>query len=346
MAATTSSEKPGSPAMLRAINTPSKKIVQIVNGEKLVLVCDGRVTYTAVVVPYASILNSQFVRVMPYKQITGSRYCLQSDQYIEVLSAYVTMVAIDPKTFRPWPGLPKLVHPDPSYVPNLETIAKKRKELSARWRAVQEEVDQLPHVSVDMIQDFGHEHSPLVPVPETFLEIHNSFEPKHLNRNNTIFGGDVMTFMVRYATRLAHACARRFTKNKNMVTVSMNRILFKLPINMDNLVTMHARVCSVRRHHLEVEVEVFISVCGSKLLRKSHTGYFTVVNLDRHSRKDRILKGLLLDETDQASMRTMLKAQHRWKFDGEERKLLSLDPLTAIPTTWKIGQSPEQLSRL
>ncbi|RLN92010.1 hypothetical protein BBJ28_00022531 [Nothophytophthora sp. Chile5] len=338
MATTTSSEKPGSPAILRAINTPSKKIVQTVGGEKLVLVCDGRVTYTAVV----------------------------TDQYIEVLSAYVTLVAIDPTTFRPWPGLPKLVHPDSSYVLNLEAIAKKRKELSARWRAVQEEVDQLPHVSVDMIKDFGHEHSPLVPVPETFLEIQNSFEPRHLNRNNTIFGGDVMTFMDMVALQ----CARRFTKNKNMVTVSMNRILFKLPITMDDLVTMHARVCSVRRHHLEVEVEVFISYCGSKLRRKSHTGYaadhliapsagtptypplcllvsyFTVVNLDGHSRKDRILKGLLLDETDQASMRTMLKAQHRWNFDSEERKLLSLDPLTAIPTTWKIGQSPEQHSRL
>jgi hypothetical protein len=57
-----------------------------------------------------------------------------------------------------------------------------------------------------------------------------------------------------------------------------------------------------------------------------------VVNLDRLHRVSSIARGLMVDEADQASMRTLLKAQHRYAFDREERKLLSLESL-ALTTT-------------
>lgn len=56
--------------------------------------------------------------------------------------------------------------------------------------------------------------------------------------------------------------------------------------------------------------------------------YFTVANLDRSYRMKQISTGLKVDESDQESMRTLLKAQHRWLFDDEERKLLTLEPLS------------------
>ncbi|KAG6595991.1 RxLR-like protein [Phytophthora cinnamomi] len=59
--------------------------------------------------------------------------------------------------------------------------------------------------------------------------------------------------------KVALQCAKGFTRNRNMTTESMNRISFKLPIHIDDIVTMLARVCSVREFNLEVEVEVFIS---------------------------------------------------------------------------------------
>ncbi|CAI5747506.1 unnamed protein product [Peronospora destructor] len=112
-----------------------------------------------------------------------------------------------------------------------------------------------------------------------------------------------------------------------MVTVSMNRIFSKLPITMDDIVTMHARVSTARRHHLEVEVEVFVGRIGSRERRRSHTGY-TVANLDRSYRMKQISTGLKVDENYQESMRTLLKAQHRWLFDDQEAKLLKLEPLS------------------
>jgi hypothetical protein len=129
--------------------------------------------------------------------MTGYRFDLDQTKFIEVLSAFATFVAVDLVTLRPRPGLPKLVHPtDPSYVPKLEAVVKQRKQLAARWRAVQDEVDRLPHVSADMITTLGFAQSPSVPVPETLVEVQTTFLPKHLNRNNTIHGGDVMAFMV------------------------------------------------------------------------------------------------------------------------------------------------------
>ncbi|GMF35976.1 unnamed protein product [Phytophthora lilii] len=215
-------------------------------------------------------------------QITGYRHDVEAGKFIHTLSAIMTCVALD-ENMRPSPGLPKLMDPsDPEYVRKHEEIAAQRKELAARWQAVQEEVDQLPHVSVDMLKTYNYGRSLEVPIPDTLIEVQNSFLPKHLNRNNTIFGGEVLTWMDKVAFR----------------------------------------------HHLEVEVEVFVGRIGSKERRKSHTGYFTVANLDRSYRMKQISTGLKVDENDQESMRTLLKAQHRWLFDDQERKLLTLEPLS------------------
>ncbi|KAH7472128.1 Protein VdlD [Phytophthora ramorum] len=276
-------------------------------------------------------------------QMTGYRYDLEQTKLVAVLSAIATFVAVDLVTLRPKPGLPKLVHPtDPTYVPRLETIAKQRKKLAARWCAAQNQVDQMPHISTDMVKDLESTKSAFVSVQDTLVEVQTTFLPKNLNRNNTIHGGDVMAFMDKVALQ----CAKGFAKNRNMVTVSMSRILFKFPIRMDDIVTMMARVCSVRRYDLEVEVEVFISHIRTKARRKSHTGYFTVVNLDQLYRKTDIPRGLLVDDSDQVSMRIMLKAQHRYSFDSEERKLSPVHRLPLATTTSKTVVAPRLLGRL
>ncbi|KAL3660414.1 hypothetical protein V7S43_014567 [Phytophthora oleae] len=272
-------------------------------------------------------------------QMTGYRFDLDQTKFVEALNAFATFVAVDLVTLRPRPGLPKMVHPkDPIYVSKLDRIAKKRKEIAVRWRAAQAEVDQLPHISADLIPD-GPAKSSFVSVSDTLVEVQTTFLPKHLNRNNTIHGGDVMAFMDKVALQ----CAKGFTKNRNMVTVSMSRILFKLPIQMDDVVTLVARVCSVRRCHLEVEVEVYISHIRTKHHRKSHSGYFTVVNLDHAHRKANISRGLLVDELDQESMRIMLKAQHRSKFDHEERKLFPVKCMAAIKSPKVSSTLPARL---
>ncbi|KAG7392116.1 hypothetical protein PHYPSEUDO_002340 [Phytophthora pseudosyringae] len=210
-------------------------------------------------------------------QITGNRHDVEAGKFIHTLSAIMTCVALD-GAMRPSSGLPKLLGPlDPEYVREHEEIAAQRKELAARWRAVQGQVDQLPHVAVDMLKTYSYGRSLEVPIPDTPIEVQSSFLPKHLNRNHTNFGGEVLTWM----DKVALYRARNVTKNHNMVTVSMNRNFFKLPITVDDIVTLHARVSSAR--------------------------YFTVANLDRSYRMKQIATGLKVDESDQESMRTLLQ---------------------------------------
>jgi hypothetical protein len=109
----------------------------------------------------------------------------------------MTCVALD-KNNRPSPGLPKLYDPnDDAYVKKLQETTALRKDLADRWQKVQDLVDNLPFISREMLHVFEYnQKSVYIPVSETVIEVQNSFLPKHLNRNGTIFGGEVLSWMV------------------------------------------------------------------------------------------------------------------------------------------------------
>lgn len=145
--------------------------------------------------------------------ITGYRHDIETGEFIHTLSAIMSCVALD-ENMRPSPGLPRLIDADnEGYVEKLEATAAQRKDLAARWQNVQDMVDQLPRITSDMIHVFEHSESAhTVSIPDTLIEVQNSFLPKHLNRNNTIFGGEVLTWMVRREMEhTVHACDEKGT---------------------------------------------------------------------------------------------------------------------------------------
>ncbi|ETV85953.1 hypothetical protein, variant [Aphanomyces astaci] len=131
--------------------------------------------------------------------ISGYRVDMLTGTTTHTHDAILTFVAID-KNGRPRSGLPKLVSPlNPTFVPFMANKAAQRKELGARWRKIQEEVDAMEYIRKDMldVNPLNASRTTFVPVKATLVEVQNLFLPKHLNMNNTIFGGEILQWMVR-----------------------------------------------------------------------------------------------------------------------------------------------------
>ncbi|KAL4101679.1 hypothetical protein PRIC1_005428 [Phytophthora ramorum] len=258
-------------------------------------------------------------------QVTGYRHDTATRKFVHAINAVMTAVAMDEDN-RPFRGLPALVDPTNGHrIAQLQEIARYRKELSMRLKSTEESVDQLPRISLGMLDDAtrGGERSDKVSVQDTVVALSTSFLPRHLNRNGTVFGGEIMAWM----DKTALYCGRIFTGNSNMVTVAASRISFKLPITTDYVVAMEARVCGIREHYVDVEVEVFLKKSATEERQKGLSGYFSVANLDTAEDVDRVTRGLIANEGDQRGLRTLLKAQHRRHFREKEQELLQLKPL-------------------
>ncbi|KAG6595965.1 ATP-binding Cassette (ABC) superfamily [Phytophthora cinnamomi] len=252
-------------------------------------------------------------------QVSAFRHDIATDTLQHTHDAIITMVAIN-RFGRPRKGLPQLFDADRAdYCLRLSELAKQRKELSFRWMKDQDAVDKLPFIKQTDLLPFESKAG-YVSVSETEVGVRNCFLPRHLNPHDTVFGGDLLSWM----DKIALHCAQKFTRSEKMVTIAMNRVLFKLPILMLDMVKMRARVVNVDRFHLEVEVEVFIDSIIDGGERKSHSGYFTVLNLDDKDKFKAIDKGLKVDESNQDEMRVLLKAQRRLKFEGEDTNLHAL----------------------
>ncbi|MGE5422311.1 MAG: acyl-CoA thioesterase [Ignavibacteriales bacterium] len=130
--------------------------------------------------------------------------------------------------------------------------------------------------------------------------------PFHANAAGNMHGGEVMKLMDSAA---GVVCARHSLCN--VVTVTVDKMVFKEPIFVGDLVLCDAEIIFTGRTSMEVYVNVKVENLTKGETRQALEGYFVMVALDRNGRPTEV--PALKVETDEQRIRYQEAAQRLGK---------------------------------
>jgi len=127
--------------------------------------------------------------------------------------------------------------------------------------------------------------------------------PSYANFGGKIHGGILLSLM----DKVAYACASRHA-GAYVVTVSVDEVNFMQPIEVGELVSLHASINYVGRSSMVVGIKVFAEnvITGTK--KHTNTSYFTMVAKDEAGKPTEV-PALVLGSEDQ--VRRCLEAINR-----------------------------------
>lgn len=133
-------------------------------------------------------------------------------------------------------------------------------------------------------------------VSESKTEMSELMQPRHANFAGTVHGGAILSI----ADNVAYVCAARHA-GPNCVTVSVDRVNFREPIRIGELVTFLASVNYVGRSSMEVGIKIMTE--NLRTGKKQHTNscYFTMVCLDDQGKPKEVPR--LIPETTEEKRR-------------------------------------------
>jgi len=99
--------------------------------------------------------------------------------------------------------------------------------------------------------------------------------PNTTNHYDTLFGGQALGWM----DEVAFIAGTRFAR-KNLVTVSLDRTDFKVPIPAGSFVELVARVIKIGRTSMKVQVDTYVENMYSDERILAIQGTFTLVAVD------------------------------------------------------------------
>lgn len=129
--------------------------------------------------------------------------------------------------------------------------------------------------------------------------------PAMANFKGRVHGGDLLKLL----DQVAYACASRYC-GKYVVTLSVDRVTFKYPIEVGSLVTFLASVNYTGKTSLEVGIKVIAEDIHKRTVMHTNSAYFTMVCVDENGKP---IPAPPLEPKTEAEKRRFEKALNRKK---------------------------------
>ncbi len=184
---------------------------------------------------------------------------------------------------------------------------------------------------------------PARPVSFSRTTITELMIPAYANFGGKIHGGILLSLM----DKVAYACAAKHAGNY-CVTVSVDGVNFRQPVEVGELVSLMASVNYVGRTSLVVGIKVIAENVRTASVKHTNTSYFTMVAKDDDGALTEV-PPLLLETTDdarrflEAMKRKELRASYSEHFDNARTRMLlaeNLEKLTGERVVLGEGLSP------
>lgn len=152
------------------------------------------------------------------------------------------------------------------------------------------------------------------PFRATRVEANRIFFTSCMNNNNTVFGGELMSWMEQHAVH----CGRMFTGNRHVYTLGMHSVAFPEPVFSSDWVTLEATVIYVRNTTMEVDVVLRAERQEGGAVMTNRAS-FVLINNDDIGQKSGIPVGLELNGATQEELQQFAEARVRYQRSVEQR---------------------------
>ena len=119
-----------------------------------------------------------------------------------------------------------------------------------------------------------------ISIQQPYTEMTILVTPEMANFSGRMHGGELLKML----DKVAYTCASRYC-GEYVVTISVDKVTFKQPIFMGELLTFLASVNYTGKSSLEVGIKVIAEDIKKRTVRHSNTSYFTMVAIDENGKK-------------------------------------------------------------